>query len=373
VLLIALITIVVLMIGAAGWVVLGKLDLPGRAATRLPNTATIGSPATLTGRPAPLTTTVLNPRHNPGDFQAGATVLVYGNDPAFGAKTRTLLDRLAGLGANSVGLAFPIFQSDWRAADVHADPAKTPNLTNMALFVAEAHRRGYTVMLRPLLDEESLHPAGRWRGTISPADPVAWFRSYDALMVSYAQFAELNRVDVMDIGTEFVSLQARTSDWLKVIRDVKSAYSGEVTYSANWDAPYPAFGSQLSFLSMDAFYPLRVPAGASIDSLKAAWRPWMDQIVRLGQTTGKRVIFSELGVTSETGSFQSPWTWQHGTGVSLETQRRYYAASCQATKPHLAGIYWWVFDLDPLTSPTTDVGYTPSGKPAEIEISQCFH
>src|ERR1700730_3836940 len=54
--------------------------------------------------PPPAPARVLHPRTQATDFQAGVTVLVYRNDPDFTHKAQQTLDRLAGLGVNSVGL-----------------------------------------------------------------------------------------------------------------------------------------------------------------------------------------------------------------------------------------------------------------------------
>jgi len=64
--------------------------------------------------------------------------------------------------------------------------------------------------------------------------------------------------------------------------------------------------------------------------------------------------------------------WKHDTGLSLDAQTRYYAASCRALKSRVGGIYWWDFLLDPPTTPSTDPGFVPEGKPAELQIASCF-
>ena len=364
----------------AGWVVLASqghsgLAVAGTAVVRTGSpTATAQGSATAaqTQRPAPGTAAVVNPRSSPQAFQAGVTVLVYGNDPAFDSKTRAVLDRLAGLRVNSVSLAFPVFQSNWTASDVHTDAGQTPSLDNIATFSREAHRRGFTVMLRPLLDEQSLQPDGKWRGTISPTNPAAWFASYGAVMSSYARFAQANGVEVVDVATELVSLQGDTGRWTNLITTLRRLYRGQLTYSANWSQPSPGFGRALDFLGVDAFFPLGAPVNASTDQLVRAWSAWLPQLDQLGRTIGRPVLITELGTTSEKGSYQQPWVWSHGTGVSLEAQSRYYAAACQALKSRVTGMYWWDFGLDPLASPGSDIGFVPEGKPAELQIAACF-
>lgn len=304
-------------------------------------------------------------------FQAGAITYAFGSSPEQVTQSKALLDRLAGLKVNAVGLAFPLFQSGWRTGDVHIDPVATPNSDFFATFVTEAHRRGIAVLLRPLVDETSLHPA-HWRGDIKPDDPAAWFASYQATMVTYARLAEADKVEVLDIGTELTSMQGYAAQWRGVVAAVKEVYRGQVTYSANWDTPYPAFGDSLDFIGVDAFFPLQAPRSASVDQLVAAWKPWQAKLSQIAQQWGKKVVLTELGTTSEPGSYQSPYTWNHADGVSLADQQSYYAATCRALKPQVSGMYWWAFYLAPVPNPTTDAGYDPQGKPAEQEIGRCY-
>jgi hypothetical protein len=85
-------------------------------------------------------------------------------------------------------------------------------------------------------------------------------------------------------------------------------------------------------------------------------------------------VLTELGTTSEPNSYLTPYNWNHGGKVSLEAQRRYYAAACQALKPVVSGMYWWVYYTNwfDKVQPDTDPGYQPAGKPAEQEITACY-
>jgi glycosyl hydrolase family 113 len=316
---------------------------------------------------------VLNPRTNPSDFQAGVTVVIYGNDPNFDIKARQELNRLAALGANSVGLVFPIYQSTAMSADVHADPTSTPSSDRIALFIREAHRRGFTVLLRPLLDEHNLALDGQWRGTIQPTSVEAWFQAYDDVILGYARLAQKEQVDAFGVGSELNSLEVDGAQWLRTINLVRNVYSGLLTYSSTSGNGYPArFAGSLDFLGVDAYYPMGVQAGATVNELELAWRPWTAELKQIQQASGKPVAITELGTPSRTGSYLTPWTLKPGAPLDLEAQRRYYQASCSALSGFVPGLYWWYTTLDPSPAPRSDTGYNPSGKPAEVEIEKCF-
>jgi hypothetical protein len=299
------------------------------------------------------------------------TVVAYGSDMLFRAKAQRLLDHLAQAHVNSVALMIPILQDSWSASVVYPDPKLTPPLSDVSAFLDEAHRRGFTVMLRPILDERRLGGA-HWRGDIQPRDRVGWFRTYRDLMVTYAGAAEKQHADIFNVGTEFNSLQPYTTDWLNVIASVRAVFSGQVTYSENYNAPNIGFGRALDFVGVDAFFPLEAPFGASTGQLAASWQSWLPQIRQMGRIAGKPVVITEIGVTAEAGSYRRPFVWHQGTGLSLETQRRYYDASCQVLKPQVSGLYWWEFDLNPPDNPQQDTGFNPQGKPAEVSMQRCF-
>jgi len=307
-------------------------------------------------------------------FQGGVIVYADGSDPGLLSNAQRLLDHLVALKVNSVALVFPIYQSSWTSSDVHADASKTPSDEFLHDFIVAAHQRDLAVMLRPLIDDTPLMKAGHWRGQLHPSNPGAWYASYKALMLKYAAIGQAGDSEVLDIGTELSSLQNDTPAWLDLIAAVKEVYKGQLTYSINWGSPYPAFGSALDFASVDAFFPLSAPHGASVAQLVSAWQQWTPSLSQLQASLGKPLVLTELGTTSEPDSYRSPYDWHHGGGVSLEAQRRYYAASCQALKPLVGGMYWWVYYTNwfDKMQPATDPGYQPAGKPAEQEITACY-
>jgi glycosyl hydrolase family 113 len=353
-----------------------------------PSEPTMGPPArlrsatTLTAPPAAAPATL---PQRPSTGQRGVTMLLYGNydsDASYAGKVSAYLDHLKGLGVDSVSLTIPLFQSAWNSVDPHPDPARTPSVGNVRSFVQQAHQRGISILLRPLIDDQNLYSA-HWRGTIDPSpNQAAWFNTYKAVLQPYAALGPSDGLDVLDVGSELITLARKYPNWWALIIDqLKLTYHGAVTYSTNWDwaglpgssQPYPSFTTQLDFLSIDAFYPLNAPINATIAQLNAAWQPWLSKVAQLRAYYKKTVVFTELGVTSQVGAYRQPWVWNPNTGLSLEAQRRYYVASCAATRPYRLGLYWWAYySLDAPSSPLTDPGYDPHGKPAEAEIGHCY-
>jgi hypothetical protein len=260
------------------------------------------------------------------------------------------------------------------ASSVHADPQQTPTSATLTTIIQEAHRQHLAVMLRPLLDEQTLmDPQGDWRGSIQPADRGRWFASYKALLEQYAELAQREDVEAIDVGTELTSLQPETAAWLRVIAAVRAIYQGQVTYSVNFDAQGIGFAEALDFLGIDAYYPLAAPAQASAEELREAWVPWIADLNRLQQSAGVPLVITELGVRSEPGAYLKPWVWYTRVRPDMAEQQRYYQASCPAVSQSVHGLYWWLVTLDsPYADALHDTSYDPLGKPAERAIKDCF-
>ena len=328
--------------------------------------------AVVAATPGIPTVHVQNPRLSETAFHAGVSVVVYGNDPYFQQKAQLLLNRLANLGVNSVSLVIPIFQDGVTGSRVFPDPKKTPSDIRITTFVNAAQRRGFTVMLRPLLDIGTPETPTDWRGSIRPSDPTQWRESYRALILGYAELAGRDKVGIFDIGSELDSMEPNTTYWQRLVTSVRAAYKGQVTYSSNWAKWYPAFGSSLDFISIDAYFPLSRPTSASAQDLAGAWQQWINRMQAIARSFGKPLVLTELGATSLTGSFQQPWIWDNGQAIDLTAQQRYYQAACASVVPRFGGVYWWMYTLDPPAKPDLDRSYAIAGKPAEADLKACF-
>lgn len=300
----------------------------------------------------------------------------YGNDREnFLPRVRDLLDRLETLGVNSVSINLPFFQENWRSSEVFIDPKWMPTHEKIAALVLESHKRGFAVMLRPLLDEKSFHPDGKWRGLIEPVDRKAWFKSYEKLLVELAMLAESEHVEFFSIGIEFNSLEKETELWLSLIAAVREVYSGKITYSLNWYTPTEILGfwQALDFISLDAYYELDAPNSATVDQLVDAWQKWLEQIYLLRvRYPGKKIVITEIGTRSELNSFRLPHAWDHGGPADLEIQKRYYEAACLALNRYVDGFYWWFNNLEIPKIPNSDPNFNPIGKPAEEALAKCY-
>lgn len=308
-------------------------------------------------------------------FQKGVNIRLYGNDKSFGVKFERLLNRLVGDNVTSISLVIPLYQERWDSSEVTTFE-DTPSDEIVASAIRMAHEHGLTVMVRPLIDEmDIVKTKGMWRGEIEPPNLAQWHASYRAFIVHYATIAQQEGAELLCLGVELVS---RTEEndlpyWNQLIDEVKVAYQGALTYSQNHNASMDiGFWGRLDFMGIDAFYQLDAPDRPTLEDLTEAWKPHVKELKKLQAKYGKPVLFTEAGSTSEKGSFQQPWVWQHGTGVDLPSHALYYTATCAAARESATGIYFWAVDLDPPQNPEQDTGFDFQGKPSEISLVECY-
>ncbi|WP_368653463.1 hypothetical protein AB4Y30_17470 [Ornithinibacillus sp. 4-3] len=305
------------------------------------------------------------------DYHAGMNILIYGHP-----NIREAIDKfryLQDLGVDSIAIVFPVFQEDWQANEILPDAELTPTVDELLLLIESAHQFGMRVMLRPILDEESIVKTGHWRGSIQPSNPDAWFESYRELMFTYAELGERTKLDVLNIGTELNSLERNYDKrWKKLIREIRNVYSGELTYSFNWNViqyiPTSNFAKSLDFIGVDAYFPLNVADDASVDDLIVAWQAWIDRYQNIFKD--QSIVLTEVGTLPIRGSHRTPYRWEYANGVAdPQTQVNYYEATFRAWDKKVSGLYWWCITLD---VNKVDLDYSPLDMPTEEVIKAHF-
>ncbi|HET8580924.1 MAG TPA: hypothetical protein VFL98_00445 [Candidatus Paceibacterota bacterium] len=329
--------------------------------------------------PAAATPRLIAPLPSADTPDRGINVVLYSEDyqkdlDLLDWKDYKLFDRLLADHINAISLEWPLYMDTLTSSSVHVSE-KTPSDDALRRFLAKAYDYGFAVVLHPTIDEHAfMDRGGDWRGTMHPRDVAAWFASYAALLVHYADLGEEMHARSLIIGTEFVSMEKYTSRWRALIAEVRKHFSGTLTYAANSgiapDIPWDA----LDYVSVDAFFRLETPTALdpSVDELIDAWQKWIPQVESRAKAIGKPLVFSEIGTTSQRYAHDKNWLWSHGTAVDLLEQSRFYEAACRVWSHRLAGMYWWMANVWLPADPSKDGGYGPLGKPAEDVMRSCF-
>ncbi len=323
----------------------------------------------------PLIQTVVNP-WQPGEWQSGVQVYWHTNhDSAFGIaqKASRVFDYIVGLGANSVGINFPIYTDSLKPTKVYAGAA-TPLPAELQIVLEQARLHKLRITVRPILDEANLMTtAGGWRGNIAPRDPDGWFTSYEQFLAPYLQIAATASVTEFVLGTELDSLVQDQARWSAMHTFAQQYFAGVVSFSINWTdyqlrryGPYPETG-------IDAYPRFVLDDSATLAQVTAAWQQWLSA-TKPGNHT---MTLQEVGIPAQAGMYRNPSNWGQGSAAINESiQANWFDAACAAAKQvSLGGIYFWMIDsnVNPaLADPAHDSASSFIGRAGETAIRRCF-
>ena len=286
-----------------------------------------------------------------------------------------LIEEIAGLGADTVMISVNGYQQHVDSVRIERDPEDTPSEEDLLGLIAQAQGLGMRVILMPkiLLRDPR---GGAWRGQIKPPTWEGWFDQYRRFLRHYARLAQRGGVEVLILGSELVTTEMLTDQWVETIRQVRADYGGRLAYSANWDH-YTSiqFWDQLDLMGVTTYHQLADDPGPSLADLLARWRAIRAEILDFQAQVGKPLLFTEAGWCSQEGCSVEAWNYyraQVATPAGLEEQRRNYRAFVEtwADQPALGGIIWWEWTED--AGGPTDYGYTPRNKPAEAVLQDLF-
>ena len=169
----------------------------------------------------------------PPPRQRGVALGLFSEDA--GWSYASLLDEIVATGADHVELVVAWYLDDVHGVDVREHPRYTAPASAVEAAIRDAHARGLGVFLFPILRLREQHDPNEWRGTLAPRDRGALFASYQRALVRLARLAERQHVELLSVGSELSSLDDDRGAWVPLVRAVRGAYHGPLTYSGNWD------------------------------------------------------------------------------------------------------------------------------------------
>lgn len=239
---------------------------------------------------------------------------------------------------------------------------------------------------------------GKWRGEIemgSEEDWKTWFANYEEFILHYAQLAEDESVEMLCIGTELhKTCTERDADWRKLIRKIRSVYSGELTYAANFADEYEdvAFWDELDYIGVQGYFPVAVNENPSVEEVKKGWKNHLISLEKFSAKYQKPILFTEIGYKSTKGSGIEPWQWpqrltedERKLIFSEEVQANLYQGMFEALadQSFIAGFHLWKWYPEVPESDMSErrrrrnesafnIDFTPQGKAAEKVMSEWF-
>lgn len=247
-----------------------------------------------------------------------------------------------------------------------------------------AHNRGLSVFLKPhiWLSEGD----GKWRSDIFPKNDnvwKSWSANYQEHLLHFAKIAEQNGVELLCVGTELARLSTQKPDfWKQLIAKIRTVYSGQLTYAANWDQEYDiiSFWEDLDFIGIQAYFPLVGNGNTNLKDMENGWKKYSKNIKTVSQKFDKPVIFTELGYKSTEDAAARPWRWvtiydRLFTKVSFKTQAIAYKAFFNTIwkEDWFYGVHIWKWQAKASNGIfEKNHDFTPQNKPAQNIIAAGF-
>ncbi|MCM1027701.1 MAG: 1,4-beta-xylanase [Roseburia sp.] len=270
-------------------------------------------------------------------------------------------------GTNFVILCPAAVQATAQSVDIDYRSDRTMGDGELRDMIALVHGMGLRCALKPTVNCKN----GIWRAHINffdedvPCEPKwsEWFASYGEFQLHFAEIAEECGCEMFITGCEMVQTERRAKEWRALIADVKTVYSGPVSYNTDkyqehnvswWDA--------VDVISSSGYYP--------IDD----WERQLDRIERVVEKFRKPFFFAECGCMSTKGSCNRPNDWSVRGPQDLEEQALWYRSMFEACakRSWVGGFALWSWDADPGRTDRDGLGYGICGKPAEQAVKEFY-
>lgn len=290
----------------------------------------------------------------------------------------TLSTVIAPLGVDWISLLVTCYQATVTSTEINCTPeTSAPTDDDLRHVIRFAHSLRIQVMLKPHLDLSN--DPRHWRGDIDLGNNESawtkWFEAYRRFILHYAIIAQTTGVDLLAVGTELEGTSHRSDQWRAVIKDVRRAYDGPITYAANWsEASRLTWWDSVDLIGVDAYYPLTATDQPTLTELRAAWNPIVKALGDLSMQWQRRVLFTEIGYRSVNGANQAPYDYKRRDSIDLQEQADCYRVALEVFRGHewFDGYFWWNWTPNPVQGGQLDSDYTASSKPAATVLKRFY-
>ena len=238
-----------------------------------------------------------------------------------------------------------------------------------------AKKGGLSVLLKP-----HLWTHDGWVGDLNFETESDWKKfetSYAQFIIDFAQVADSLQVEHFCIGVELKQVVIdRPAYWESLIDSIRSRYSGNLTYAANWDNySFIPFWSKLDFIGVEAYFPLSEEKTPSIQSLVTSWKPIKKELETFSAKLNKPILFTEFGYRNIDFTGRQPWNTEGNATRNDQGQGNAYSAIFETywSESWFAGGYLWKwYPNHEEIGKKKNNRFTPQNKPAEQVISNFF-
>ncbi|NNE29890.1 MAG: hypothetical protein HKN16_09645 [Saprospiraceae bacterium] len=287
------------------------------------------------------------------------------------------LQRMVGLGSNAVAIVPYTYMPDPEKPSPlflrHRPGAETDESVTQSIF--HAKQLGCYVMLKP-----QVWMGRDWTGIVEMTSQDDWdkfFDHYYRWIRHYALLAELNDVEALSVGVEFVKASLINEErWVEMFQKIRLLYSGHLTYSANWGEEFEnvGFWKHLDYIGLNCYYPLSKSPTANPRKLRAGVQQIIQSVEKIAYKYGKPIVLTEVGFRSVESPWILPYAEADGRNYNGAHQALCYDILCDAfsKKDWCSGILWWKWPSYDHYGGPENSSFTPLGKPAEKVVKEMF-
>jgi hypothetical protein len=154
------------------------------------------------------------------------------------------LDHAARLGATDLELVVQWSQLDAAALEIAPSATMTVDDEFLGWLMDQANQRQLRVLVTPVIELEQpsspvaevQRPEGGPRRALVPAEAAPWFWNYHRFLLHYARIAEAHRAACFAVGADLPDALVQEAAWPNLIKDVRKAYKGKLSYAARWES-----------------------------------------------------------------------------------------------------------------------------------------
>jgi len=265
------------------------------------------------------------------------------------------------------------------AANVNYEPERQywgESVEGVRTNIKQAHQAGLKVMIKP-----QVWMSRSWVGDFDLAtedDWKIWETDYKKYIMHFVKLAAEENAEMICIGTEYRNAaKKRPEFWIKLIKEIRTQYKGNLTYCANWDDyEQVTFWKELDFVGMSGYFPLSEAKNPTVDELQKSWKPIKDKLKKYSNRMGKPILFTEYGYRSMEQPAWRSWekenqpvvTNHDGQAIAYEAlfktfwQENWFAG----------GFAWKWYPSFRRMDPSNNNDWTPQNKKAQ-EVMKAFY
>ena len=259
-------------------------------------------------------------------------------------------DRLFETGINYMCLAFAVEQKTYSSTEILFDYRYNVSEKDLAFTIQRAHEKGIKVCLKPMVNCKD----GVWRALINFPDETmngedkywnAWFESYSAYILHYAEFAQDHHIEMFCIGCEMLGTERKEDHWRNLIHKVRNIYQGLLVYNTNHGKEQGvSWFDSLDYIGTSAYYPVAKGSHYNLVTMRSKWKEIAEHLETVSAKFEKPILFMEIGCRSARGCAKIPWDFIHKEYEFDEGEQATFYESCLmelAHKEWFAGVFWW--------------------------------